>query len=60
MNVNIYIIGYESNIPSGIMCGLYLDRVEIDKDVFKLFEQEKTGGHTLSARNCVWKYNRPS
>lgn len=37
----------------------YLDWVEIDKDIFKLFEQEETRGHTLSPWYCVlWDEER--
>lgn len=31
----------------------YLDRVEVDEDIIKLFEEEEAGGHTLAARDCV-------
>lgn len=32
-----------------------LDRVEINENVFKLFQEKEAGGHALSARNSIWK-----
>jgi len=36
----------------------YLDGVQVNEDIFKLFEQEETWRHALSAWYRVWKTTR--
>lgn len=39
-----------------VLSSTNLDWVEIYENVFKLSQEEEAGGHALSARNSVWKW----